>query len=168
MKLLVKRALVNVYNPNDNLCFAWAYIPALYPMDTYSTILSNYRPYLNSIYFTGMSFPVPIQVARFQRNSPIVSTHIFTIGNREQEIIHKFVLKGCKPEKHMTSTLCFPLQKTDDKCHYVWIKTWLRWYFIDRIVKTQCWYVSIVYIRSQERKPSITIIWIARNMYIRL
>jgi hypothetical protein len=47
--LAPKRALVNVYNPNDHMCFAWAVLSALYPCKFNTERISNYRPHLNSI-----------------------------------------------------------------------------------------------------------------------
>jgi hypothetical protein len=31
--LVAKRALINVYNPNDSMCFVWAILSALYPCE---------------------------------------------------------------------------------------------------------------------------------------
>jgi hypothetical protein len=42
--LEVKKALVSVYNPDDNMCFAWAVLPALYPCQQNTERVSKYLP----------------------------------------------------------------------------------------------------------------------------
>ena len=75
--LMAKRALINVYNPDDNMCFAWAVLSALYPSEKHSERINKYRPHLNSINLTGMKFPVPVnQVSRFEKNNPTISVNV--------------------------------------------------------------------------------------------
>jgi hypothetical protein len=69
--LIPKQALINVYIPGDNTCFAWAAVSALHSFDKHSEKILKYRPHLNSIDLSGLKFPVPFDlVARFQRNNP--------------------------------------------------------------------------------------------------
>jgi hypothetical protein len=51
--LATKHVLINVYNPNDSMCFVWAVLSALYPCKKNAERVSKYRPYLNSIDLTG-------------------------------------------------------------------------------------------------------------------
>ena len=44
--LVAKQAVVNVYNPDDDMCFAWAVLSALYPREKNTERISNYRPHL--------------------------------------------------------------------------------------------------------------------------
>ena len=68
--LMAKQALINVYNPNDNMCFAWAVLSALYPCKENAERVSKYRPHLNSIDVTGLKFPTPVnQVAKFEETT---------------------------------------------------------------------------------------------------
>jgi hypothetical protein len=55
--LVPKRALVNVYNPNDHTCLAWAVLSALHPCKLHMERISKYRPHLNSIDLSGIKFP---------------------------------------------------------------------------------------------------------------
>jgi hypothetical protein len=72
--LMPKHALINVYNPNDSMCFAWAVLSALYPSGKHSERISKYRPHLKSIDLSEFKFPVPVnQVARFEKNNPTIS-----------------------------------------------------------------------------------------------
>ena len=62
--LIMKHAIINVHNPDDQMCFVWAILSAMYPAEQHSSRLSKYRQYLNSINISGLSFPVPVnQVA---------------------------------------------------------------------------------------------------------
>ena len=54
--LMAKQALINVYNPNDNMCFAWAVLSALYPCKENADRVSKYRSRLESIDLTGLNF----------------------------------------------------------------------------------------------------------------
>ena len=58
--LTVKHAIVNVYNPDDNMCFAWAVLSAVHIPTYYAERVLNYRRYLNSIDLSGIKFPTPV------------------------------------------------------------------------------------------------------------
>ena len=90
--LIGKRALVNVHNPNDEMCFAWAVLSALYPCRNNSNRISTYQPHLNSIDLTGLTFPTPIsQVVKFEKNNPTISINVYALDGKE--IIPKHVSK---------------------------------------------------------------------------
>jgi hypothetical protein len=57
--LVPKQALINVYNPNDHMCFAWAVLSALHPCKSNTQRISKYRPHLNSIDLSGINFLHP-------------------------------------------------------------------------------------------------------------
>jgi hypothetical protein len=98
--LVTKLTLINVYNPNDNMCFVWAVLSALYPVEKHSERISKYRPHLNSIDLTGLTFPVPInQVARFEKNNPAISINVYALGKDGREIIHKVCDQRRREEK---------------------------------------------------------------------
>jgi hypothetical protein len=48
-----KQVLINVYNLDDNMCFAWAVLSALYPCQQNTERVSKCRPYLNMNNLTG-------------------------------------------------------------------------------------------------------------------
>jgi hypothetical protein len=119
--LVVKHALINVYNPNDSMCFAWAVLSALHPSKQNAERISKYRPHLKSIDLSGLKFPVPVnQVARFEKNNPTISVNVYVLGEDEDEIIPKHVTKCCRREKHVDLLLLS--SKKSDNFHYTWIK----------------------------------------------
>jgi hypothetical protein len=83
--LVAKRALINVYNPKDSMCFVWAVLSALYPCERNAERISTYRPHVKSIDLTGLKYPVPVnQIARFEKNNPTISINVYTLGKDEQ------------------------------------------------------------------------------------
>jgi hypothetical protein len=119
--LMAKQALINVYNPDDSMCFVWVVLSALYPCKKNAERVSKYRPHLNSINLTGLTFPVSInRIARFEKNNPTISINVYALGKDDREIIPKFVTKCGAREKHVDLLLLSP--KTGDNFHYTWIK----------------------------------------------
>jgi hypothetical protein len=119
--LMAKQALINVYNPDDSMCFVWAVLSALYPVEKHAAMISKYRPHLNSIDLTGLNYPVPInRIARFEKNNPTISINVYALGKDEEEVIPKFVTKCGAREKHVDLLLLS--SKTGDNFHYTWIK----------------------------------------------
>ena len=83
-----KHAIINVFNPDDEMCFAWAVLSALYPTSQHTGRLSKYRSYLNSIDLTGIKFPTPVNlVGWFEKNNPNISVNVYVLGKDENEII---------------------------------------------------------------------------------
>jgi hypothetical protein len=87
--LEVKKALVNVYNPDDTMCFAWAVLSALYPSENHANRVSKYPPYLDMINLTGLKFPLPVnQVAKFEKKmNPNISVNVYVYDEDEQDLI---------------------------------------------------------------------------------
>jgi hypothetical protein len=119
--LVSKRALINVFNPDDNMCFAWAVLSALYPCKKNAERISKYRPHLNSIDLSGLKFPVPVnQISRFEKNNPRITVNVYAAGEDGKEIIPKYITKFPKREKHVDLLLL--TSETNNNSHYVWIK----------------------------------------------
>lgn len=76
-KLKSKRAIINVKN-NDDLCFAWAVLSALHPVDLNSDRVQNYFAYLNELNFDGIQFPVSLKdIDKFMRQNPTISVNVY-------------------------------------------------------------------------------------------
>jgi hypothetical protein len=85
--LMAKQALINVYNPDDSMCFVWAVLSALYPAEKHTERISKYRPHLNSIDLTGLTFPVPVnRIARFEKNNPTISINVYALGRTKKKL----------------------------------------------------------------------------------
>jgi hypothetical protein len=52
--LMPKHALINVFNPNDSMCFAWAVLSALHSVGEHAHRIWKYRPHLKSIDLSGL------------------------------------------------------------------------------------------------------------------
>ena len=90
-----KHAIVNVRNLDDNMCFMWAVLSAIYPAnDRNGERVTKYQPYINSIDLSGIIFPTSIsQIARFERNNPTISVNVYALGEDEKDIVPKRVTK---------------------------------------------------------------------------
>jgi hypothetical protein len=119
--LMPNHALIDILNPNDNMCFAWAVLSALHPVGEHAYMIWKYRPHLKSIDLLGLKFPVPVnQVARFEKNNPTISVSIYALGEDEEEILPKHVTKCCRRETHVDLLLLS--SKNNSDFHYTWIK----------------------------------------------
>jgi hypothetical protein len=117
--LVAKHALINVCNIDDDKCFAWAVLSALYPCQQHTDRISKYQPYFNSIDLTGLKFPVPVnQVVKFEKNNPTISINVYALAENGKEIIPKYVTKCGMRKKHIDLLLL----TSNDNFHYVWIK----------------------------------------------
>jgi hypothetical protein len=115
--LAVKKALINVYNPYDEMCFAWAILSALYPCEKNTDRLSKYKPYFSTIDLTGLKFPTPVhQVVKFEKNNPTISINVYAFI--ENVIIPKYINKFGKRANHIDLLML----ESVNKFHYVWIK----------------------------------------------
>jgi hypothetical protein len=120
--LVAKQALINVYSPKDSMCFVWAVLSALYPCKKNADRISKYRPHLNSIDLTGLTFPVPVnRVARFEKNIPAISINVYALEKDGREIIPNFVTKCGAREKHVDLLLLS--SETDSNFHYTLVKS---------------------------------------------
>jgi hypothetical protein len=97
-----KQSLINVCNPDDNMCFAWAVLSALCPCQENTERVSKYRPYLNMINLTGLTFPLSVnEVAKFEKINPNISVNVYAYDEDEQDLIPKHVTKCGKRENHV-------------------------------------------------------------------
>jgi hypothetical protein len=84
-----KGALINVFN-QDDMCFAWVILSALHSAHNAQRV-TNFRRHLNSVDFSGIKFPKPInQVGRFEKNNPAISINVYVLGKDKKEIIPKY------------------------------------------------------------------------------
>ena len=80
---------MNVYNPNDEMCFVWAILSALYPVEQNQNVnrLYKYQPYLNTIDVSGLTFPVSVsKVSMFERNNPTISVNVYVLTKDEKNL----------------------------------------------------------------------------------
>src|SRR5277367_3017267 len=72
-----KKAIINVKN-EDNQCFKWAILAALYPTKNHPERVSNYIKYENKINMSSIPFPVKISdIKKFEKLNKI-SANVFS------------------------------------------------------------------------------------------
>lgn len=91
-----KKAIVNVKNMFDKMCFKWAILSAQYPVRNHVDRLSNYTPYADTLDFSGISFPVHLnQIERFEQLNPTISVNVYTC-NEQKKVIPVRLTKNVK------------------------------------------------------------------------
>ena len=106
-----KKAIINVKN-NDNRCFMYSILAALYPCDKDANRVSKYTKYESTLNFTNISFPVEINsISHFEKlNNISVNVYYST----SPPTIQPLQITKLKREKHVNLFL--------HNGHYSWIK----------------------------------------------
>jgi hypothetical protein len=114
----VKHAVINVQN-NDNQCFRWAILSAMYPATKNANRVCNYEPFVERVNWTGLKFPVTLsQIPMFERNNPNLRINVYVFVEEDMEVIPVYISKCLAREKQIDLLLL----REGDKSHYVWIK----------------------------------------------
>lgn len=151
-KLDVKRAIVNVVNKNDEMCFKWAVLSALHPQEANPNRISHYYRYNDQLNFRGIHFPVRIdQIDKFlhQNDTLLISINVYYYDEEKKRICPLKLSSDIK-ENHIHLLLLFENRDiqvdsnrtTSDaintllnngamRTHYCWIKD------LSRLVSSQ-------------------------------
>nr|XP_012219810.1 PREDICTED: uncharacterized protein LOC105670709 [Linepithema humile] len=122
-KIMLKKAVVNVKS-NDNTCFAWAVVAALYPTKRNSERTIEYPHYSTVLNLCGIEFPVTLpQISKFEKLNTI-SVNVFT--TQDSKIV-PLRLTDDKKEKHVN--LLYVCKNND--AHFACIKN------LPRLVSSQ-------------------------------
>ena len=115
-KLAVKKAIINVQNKEDDMCFKWAVTSAVYQRRVHPERLnSEMRANSEKLNWEGIDFPTPLnQIARFEKqNKYSINVYGYT-GSRV------YPLRISKHENEVCINLILLLDKKNK--HYCWIK----------------------------------------------
>ena len=83
-----KHAVVNVINKNDEKCFRWAVLSALYPSSGETRWLKQYEKFENTLNWTGLQSPTPLnQIRQFEANNPTITINVFIYKPEEGDAI---------------------------------------------------------------------------------
>lgn len=105
-----KRAIINVQN-NDNMCFKWAVLSALYPTRSNAHRVSKYKPFENNVNFTGIEFPVDLkQISKFEKQNNNILINVYEYNKKfncekgfmEKKIVPIRLTKKVKSEPNQT------------------------------------------------------------------
>jgi hypothetical protein len=92
-----KRAVINVKNLNDEMCFKWAILSALHPPPKHADRLSQYVRYENELNFSGISFPMEIsKIKRFEELNPTISVNVYTYDEKMKKCLPLRLTKRTK------------------------------------------------------------------------
>lgn len=127
--LRLKRAIVNVLNFDDELCFKWAVLSKIHEDSIRPDRMSSFAPYSDELDFTGIRFPVAIdQIAKFERLNPALSINVYMYDDEKKSIYPVRLTPTPRNEGHinlMLLTETSPGNLTGPittKNHYCWIK----------------------------------------------
>lgn len=118
-----KKAVINVKN-NDNKCFKWAVLSALYPANENSDRVSKYKNHENKLKFDGIDFPTPInQISKFeQQNDLAINVYYIKEINKKQTKSSVQPLKISKYIKDNNNVINLLFLEQNNNSHYCWIK----------------------------------------------
>ncbi|XP_071576599.1 uncharacterized protein [Temnothorax nylanderi] len=112
---------------NDNACFAWAVISALYPAQRHAERCGSYPYYATVLNLEGIEFPMTLkQISRFERLN-VVSVNVFTIWRRERnDEIVPLRLTDDKKDSHVNLLYLSDSRNNSNGGHFAWIKNLSR------------------------------------------
>jgi len=116
-----KRCVVNVQN-NDERCFLWAVLSALFPAESNPHRINHYVQYKDRVDVGGLPFPLPPnKISVFENNNPSIAIDCLSYDQDTKS----FVVTYLSPEVHKPDhTITLLLLDSDDKRrHYVWVKS---------------------------------------------
>ncbi|XP_031358182.1 uncharacterized protein LOC116181880 [Photinus pyralis] len=129
LPVLIKRkeACINVKN-DDNACFAWAVVSALYPVDKHPQRISKYPHYSSVLKLKGIQFPMTMrQIPNFEKQNNIsINVYILKKEKKDQSNTLPTYLTKEKRDKHVNLLLVQDCYEQSTKFHYVWIKNLSR------------------------------------------
>ena len=130
-EIQLKKAVVNVYS-NENKCFAWAVVAALYPTRLNVNKMSSYPFYRTVLNLEGINFPMTLdQITKFERLNDI-SVNVFTIEenpnkkNKNHLAILPLRLTNDKRDRHANLLYVLDSPPDNNVGHFVCIKNLSR------------------------------------------
>ncbi|XP_074042573.1 uncharacterized protein [Leptinotarsa decemlineata] len=124
-----KHACINVKN-DDQACFAWAVVSAMYPAQYDLNKLSSYPHYSTVLKLKGIQFPITLkQIPNFEKQNN-VSINVYILQKKcKTFIILPTYLTMAKKDRHVNLLLIqdnYDESETAVRYHYVWIKNLSR------------------------------------------
>ena len=122
-EIAIKKAVVNVQNYNDELCFLYSILAALHPVQHGQNPfrVSHYKPYQSELDTTGLSFPLSVRdVSKFESLNADIAVNVTTFD--EQQPIPLYV----SPHKDRKHTIHLFLLADENMQHYTLVKNLSR------------------------------------------
>jgi len=124
-ELTDKKAIINIKN-NDNKCFMWSVLAALYPVEKNAERITNYTKYENLFDWSCVSFPTTIDdIDIFEEKHSDLSINVYeyTDYNKEKKVIPIRLTKKLEA-KHINLLLI--KDEENENSHYTLIKNYSR------------------------------------------
>ena len=119
-KLALKKAIVNVKN-EDQQCFKWAVLSALFTVSKDAQRLSKYTAHESELNWDGLTFPVTLQqIPKFEKRNK-VSINVYGWDKSDKPYLLQKSKIG-EAEKHVDLLLL----EEGANSHYCWIKNFSR------------------------------------------
>ena len=126
--LINKHAIVNVNN-NDNECFKWAVLSALYQATSNGDRINVYIPHVEKVNWNGIRFPVQLnQIRQFERNNLCCTVNVYKyvdtdiVKKKPFQVIPVYITRHEARLKHIDLLLL----TNEVTSHFVWIKSMSR------------------------------------------
>ncbi|XP_070160604.1 uncharacterized protein [Polyergus mexicanus] len=128
-EIVLKRAVINVRS-NDNACFAWAVVAALYPAEKHAGRESSYPHYTTVLNLEGVKFPMSLnRITRFERINDI-SINVYTVRDKKEGKggcrVVPLRLTDDKKDRHNYLLYFDDTTRRDNATHFAWIKNLSR------------------------------------------
>jgi hypothetical protein len=123
-ELVKKVCLINVQN-DDDACFKWALLSALFPVEKNSVRVSKYKPYQDRINLSNIPLPVPLDRKIFEQvlsQNPDLHFNVFLWDSKEGVL--PFFVDPQDPQRAID--LLFLPHPHNSSGHYVWVKNFSR------------------------------------------
>lgn len=135
--LHTKKAIINVQNLTDNMCFQYAVLSALFPVGKNASRPLKYESMIEQkvLNFNGIKFPVKIRdISKFEKQNPTISIHVYMWDSGEKSVrpirlakeirqhhIHLLMITTYDDEEGGNDNNINEINKEQIRSHYCWI-----------------------------------------------
>ena len=103
-----RKAIVNVKNVNDDLCFLYSVLAHIHPIDRNPNQIFHYKPFLHELDYSGLTFPLKIrQIRKFEDQNSHISINVLYHDPETNVIMPLRVTKHRNREHHVNLFLLY-------------------------------------------------------------
>ena len=83
--------LLNIQNKDDK-CFMWCHLAYLYPAEKNGCRVTNYKPHIDKVDYSGIKFPVTInQIPKIENQNGNLGFNVF--GYEDKQVFPLYITK---------------------------------------------------------------------------
>lgn len=134
--LSAKKAILNVENHNDDMCFVWSVLAAIKNIKSHPERVTKYVQYVTELNLSGLTFPMPLsKITKFENQNSDIGINVYALDTSEKGNNDKkqpiYVLRLTKNENAVNYVNLFLLRQYDAslgaaKEHYMTIRSMSR------------------------------------------